>query len=192
VKKIIFVVGIPGILFFSCTSPNYLASAKRTSFTLPFKLSFALPENDKRNGIESVFCSLTMKGNEDAYSITVVFKDEDYPNFFADGAYDLYRRFKYGREKDVETFSVNCDHASGKIISVDLSDVYSGAQDFRKKIVTHQDTICKSGNGDALLLYVNTWNHMFSLKDNNPSLEKIMVENFVRYCGNREEVERRL
>ena len=191
-KRIISILFLNGIIFSSCTSPHYLFSAKIPSFALPFKLSFALPEKDKHNGIESVFCAVGSKENVDQYSITVVFKDEDHPNFFADAAYDLYRRFKYGRKKDVETFSVNCDHASGKIISIDLWDVYSGAQDFTKRIVAHGDTICKCENEHSLLLYINTWNHMFSLKDNNPSLEKMMISDFKLYSGTREEVEERL
>ncbi len=91
------------------TTPNFETLAKKIppqlekegyTKTLPV---FLLPEVDIKNGngLVAVFIAKT-QGND--LSITVIFKDEDHPSPITDFFYDIYRRFKYHRTMDVETF----------------------------------------------------------------------------------------
>ena len=45
--------------------------------------------------------------NEEGTEVTVVFLDEDHPNPIVDLIYDIFRFFRYGHVKDVETFFIS-------------------------------------------------------------------------------------
>ncbi len=117
--------------------------------------------------------------------ITVVFKDEDYPNKFMDIVYDAYRMVKWGRIEDAETFYIKGN-------TVIFPDDYSGDATFyqTKNLHNHAEISIaefqkKSGK---ILVYVNTWNHMFSNKA-IAGLEYIPFY-FTPKVGSREDVER--
>lgn len=132
---------------------------------------FYMPESDieKGNGIESVF--FDVKEIESGYSVecTVVFLDEDHPCKLIDWAYDLIRRIKYKRVKDIETFYLNFDN-QGNLKEVKFEyngkGTYAGAQEFDKGDVKHFTATIPSEEFEIkegrVLIYINTWNHMFS------------------------------
>ncbi len=121
----------------------------------------------------------------DAEEITVVFKDEDYPNRFLDPLYDIYRFIKWGRFEDIETFYIK-----GNLVI--FPDDYASVTSFyqTKDLHTHaeiptSDFQKKNGN---IVVYVNTWNHMFS---NEPLSDLEYVPFFFKpKSGTREDVER--
>jgi hypothetical protein len=133
------------------------------------------PVKDGRNSAERVFAAVERNDSISTYEISVVFSDEDQPFFLWDWFYDGYRRLHYKRKKDIETFTVICDRKDS-VVAVDLRDVYSGTQDLRTGIVKHYDTAFSFPATGTLTLYVNTWNHLFGLCDNNPGLEKNTFE----------------
>ncbi len=121
----------------------------------------------------------------DLEEITVVFKDEDYPNKFTDVLYDVYRLVRWGRIEDVETFYIKGN-------TVIFPDDYAGDATFyqTKNLHNHAELPIdkfQKRNG-KILVYVNTWNHMFS---NKPILGLEYVPfYFVPKIGSREDVER--
>jgi hypothetical protein len=177
------------ILLFSCSSHRFISHLTSVQqFELPFTLQFIIPEKDKKNPVDAVFCERRDLGNSRSYEISVVFKDEDHPFFLADWCYDIYRRMKYKRKMDVETFSVLCG-MNDSVIALDLKGVYSGPQDFNQGIVKHGDMLYLDMESD-IQVFVNTRNHLFSLKDNNPGMKKTTVSSNIVYIGSREEVEK--
>ena len=121
----------------------------------------------------------------DVEEITVVFKDEDYPSKFTDILYDTYRLMKWGRIEDVETFYIK-----GNVVI--FPDDYSGDATFHQTENLHNHAeipIDEFQKEDGkILVYVNTWNHMFSNKP-IPGLEYVPFH-FVPKIGSREDVER--
>ncbi len=121
------------------------------------ELVLMLPSFDLGNAPIEVFCYDHDYGKE----ITVIFKDEDFPNPILDVLYDTYRFFKWGRVEDVETFFIRKE-------TVFFPDDYASVTSFfqtenlhtRREIsIDYFETL----NGN-IVVYVNTWNHMFSEK----------------------------
>jgi len=93
--------------------------------------------------------------------ITIVFIDEDYPNKIIDLLYDIYRFFKWGRIYDIETFHLIDD----KLV---FSDTYCNSDSYFQLDDLHEYKEMKLEEFEKLnnepLVYVSTWNHMFSSK----------------------------
>ena len=131
--------------------------------------------------------------------ITLVWDDEDaVPNFIppwdkipskyepiiegaisgilsANTVYDAFRGFRYSSRYDLESFEVYVKH-NGKIGAIKFEGSWSGGQEWSVIKPVHKSnleycTILPNSNG-AFTLYVNTWNHLMSFNDNNPSLPK--------------------
>ncbi len=117
--------------------------------------------------------------------VTIIFKDEDHPNPFLDPLYDLYRLAKWGRIEDIETFYITAT-------SVVFPDDYASVTSFSQTEGLHTHAEIPIGNFQVqdgkILVYVNTWNHMFSNKP-LPNLEYVKVE-FRARIGTREDAER--
>ncbi len=175
--------------------------------TLPI---FLLPEIDIKNGNELVAVFIS-KRQKNELSITVIFKDEDHPSAITDFLYDIYRRFKYHRTMDVETFYYRYPEKNDKGIPIPKSiyfhGTYSKNQIFSPKSVKHytadipfesflksKNPLCKKKKIDTLfprpLIFINTWNHMFGERNNNLNLKLVTIANYPVYYGNREDVER--
>ena len=120
-------------------------------------LSFILmfPSIDLSNAPVAVYeCEI-----QDGTEVTIVFLDEDHPNPLIDPIYDIFRLFRWGRMKDVESFYV-------KDGSVLFPDDYASVSSFFQTHDLHErrEVPLKDFeflNGE-MLVYVNTWNHMFS------------------------------
>ncbi len=152
---------------------------------------FILPADDSRNSISSVFINQTCSGDRLTSEITVVFSDEDHPNGLIDLLYDGYRQMKYGRSADVETFTIHSQH--GVIEKIDFKHVYAADQTFYFAQVQHYDATPAGSTfeyeGNRPVIYINTWNHMFSETDNNPALQKLIIRTYPTYPGSRMDVE---
>ncbi|PJZ66310.1 hypothetical protein EHQ27_08470 [Leptospira wolffii] len=135
------------------------------------------PETDVKSGNEllAVYCKSEMIPQGSELQISLVFRDEIHPNSWKDFFYRIYRRFRYGRTYDIESFRLKLD-PNGKPVSLELANVYSGDQIFLQDPVEHFDKILSSSQmkekNSIPILYSNTWNHMFGEKDNNPDLPK--------------------
>ncbi|MBB6063069.1 putative membrane protein YhhN [Thermosipho japonicus] len=139
-KKIIF------ILFVIITT---------TFFANQFEIR--LPAYDKENGVYQIY---TFE-YPDKLEVTVVFWDEDHPSLFIDFIYDIYRFFKWGRFYDIETFFILDDR-------VIFEDDYCNSQSYFQTENLHNykelSTDVFENDGEKLVIYVSTWNHMFSNK----------------------------
>ena len=117
--------------------------------------------------------------------VTIVFKDEDHPDPLIDPLYDTYRFLKWGRVEDIETFYVYED----KVV---FPDDYASVTSFyqTKDLHTYMEVpIDEFEKRDgSILVYVNTWNHMFSNKP-LPDLEYVPFH-FKPRIGTREDAER--
>jgi hypothetical protein len=175
----------------SCRS--YAPVSRLDLFSVNVAPVFVVPVCDHRNAIEKVyFHSGEMKG-EEITEVTVLFRDEDQPFFIFDQVYDLYRRFKYHRRKDIETFFLHQESTGKGVQSIDFGDTYSRDQKFRKGLVVHYHEVIGRGRlemkGERPVIYINTWNHLFSEKDTNPGLEKTVYETYASFSGTRKDAE---
>ncbi|MDK2886607.1 MAG: hypothetical protein PWP54_1165 [Thermosipho sp. (in: thermotogales)] len=148
-------------------------------FAIQFEIK--LPNYDKENGVYKIYSFEHLDKEE----ITVVFWDEDHPNPFIDLVYDIYRFFKWGRFYDIETFFIS---KNSVIFEDDFSDSFSYFQTENlhnfKEIPF--DEFEKDGN--KIIIYVSTWNHMFS---NKPLPDTEYITYFPgNLVGTRSEVEK--
>ncbi|WP_126993440.1 lysoplasmalogenase [Thermosipho globiformans] len=133
----------------------FLVIITTTFFSIQFEIK--LPAYDKENGVYQIY---TFE-HPDKLEVTVVFWDEDHPNPFIDFIYDIYRFFKWGRFYDIETFYISKD-------SVIFEDDYCDPQSYFQTENLHNyiklTTDDFEKDGEKLVVYVSTWNHMFSNK----------------------------
>ncbi|TGL92537.1 hypothetical protein EHQ76_19840 [Leptospira barantonii] len=144
------------------------------------------------NDLEIIYCNQRETPNGKRLELSLVFRDEKHPSFWKDAVYRIYRGFKYGRHKDIESLRLQFSK-TGELSTVHLKNVYSGDQIFSQDPVQHFDSVLKA---DQLtkeekkpVLYINTWNHMFSEKDQNPKLSKKKLDNVELRTGSREELD---
>jgi len=95
----------------------------------------------------------------------IIWSDETYPNSFVNYIYKLYRKIKYGSEKDIEYVAIKIEDTSSCVVEFEYPTTYklffidiSGHKKIRKTINSNK---CKK-----IKLKVITWNHLFS-----PSIE---------------------
>jgi hypothetical protein len=156
---------------------------------------FVIPAADDANGPAGVFVEESRNGANGQLEITVVFVDEDHPSRFVDGVYDFYRRFKYGRVADVETFFIEFDPESGVVLSLRFDGTYAGDQPFDLGPVTHLSAQIDAsrielyGEGQRPVIYVTTWNHLFRETPLDLGMETIVVDAYPLFGGDRELVE---
>jgi uncharacterized membrane protein YhhN len=114
-----------------------------------------VPEFDKENSVLNIY-TFEKEGNKE---ITIIFWDEDHPNFFADFVYDIYRFLKWGRMYDIETFFISDN-------SVIFEDDFSNSSSYfqTKNLHNYKEIPFEDfqKDGDNIVIYVSTWNHMFS------------------------------
>ncbi len=159
---------------------------------------FSIPEEDiaAGNGIEAIWVNKTREEGFFVFEITVVFSDEDHPSGLTDKFYDFYRSFKYHRIHDVETFRMYFDINNIVLSEIDFTDVYSGGQTFKQKKVQHFSESVPAtafeytNTGAHPVININTWNHMFSEKRNNPELKERLIADYLLLSGTRAEVEK--
>ena len=179
------------ISFGSCR--NYVPAQQLVFGSLTSAPVFVLPACDQANGIERVYFKRGNNGVEDVVEVTVVFSDEDHPFFLFDAVYDLFRCFRYHRKKDIETFYMYLSSKNQQIIKIDFGDAYSGLQKFSKGIVKHfhqsiSGNLLEMQNGRPVV-YINTWNHLFSESDTNPGRPKIKYAEYSCFAGSRLDAE---
>ncbi|WP_061223866.1 surface adhesion protein Lsa23 [Leptospira weilii] len=168
-------------------SPNLECSQKE----LPL---FIQPIRDIENGnrLEIIYCSRRETYFGKRIELNLVFQDERHPSVWKDRIYRIYRSFKYGRYKDIETIRLQFSK-SGELSTVHLKNVYSGKQKFAEDPVYHFDSVLKSEQlmkeNQKNILFINTWNHMLSEKDSNPELPKKQLDSVELRTGSREELD---
>jgi hypothetical protein len=154
---------------------------------------FVLPDCDRQNGIEKVYFKQQSGTTDEVIEVTVVFKDEDQPFFLFDGVYDLFRCFRYHRKKDIETFYLHAASSDHSLMAIDFGDAYSGGQKFNKGLVTHFHRVIRKEQLEMQegrpVVYINTWNHLFSEKDNNPERPKLTYSIYASFKGTRGDAE---
>ncbi|TND07175.1 MAG: lipoprotein [Bacteroidetes bacterium] len=164
------------LLLLSCRPLPQLAEDHKHSPYINYPCIFVSPEKDAKNPVEILFVKTDTLDNSIRKEISVVFVDEDLPFFFFDWCYDAYRRNHYRRKKDIESFVLYYSAATDALDSVAFPSTFSRDQRFRKNMVTH---FSQTFPGSAFrltdsrpVIFVNTWNHMFSPVDENPGMKK--------------------
>ncbi|MCK4665403.1 hypothetical protein KAU33_01555 [Candidatus Dependentiae bacterium] len=158
---------------------------------------FYLPIVDIQNGngITSVYYDINEDTSTYSIEITVVFADEDHPSKIFDFVYDLFRKQKYKRKEDVETFYIYIDK-NFQLEKIDFNyngtGTYSGEQKFFIKRPKHFSKIISGRDfkleGKRPIIYINTWNHMFSEKPTS-KLEYKRIDKYTLKFGSRKQVE---
>ncbi|RHX80191.1 surface adhesion protein Lsa23 [Leptospira yasudae] len=168
-------------------SPNLECSEKE----IPLLIQ---PEHDIEDGnrLEVVYCNQRETPSGKRIELSLVFQDERHPAKWKDVLYRIYRGFKYGRNKDIESFRLQFSK-TGELSTVHLKNVYSGEQRFNEDPVQHFDSVLKAEQlrkeEGKPVLFINTWNHMFSEKDQNPELAKKKLQGIELRTGSREELD---
>lgn len=136
------------------------------------------------NYVDEVFYKSNGLKNIDGVSVyefeyTLVFRDEDAPPGF-DTIYDVIRYSNWGRYNDIETYYlyVYQNGTPWKFYfyygSPVNAGIYSGGSTYYTLPGPHNTaTVLWSAfnkNGNRPYLWVNTWNHAFGKRDNNPYL----------------------
>ncbi|EMJ96820.1 surface adhesion protein Lsa23 [Leptospira alstonii] len=144
------------------------------------------------NGLEIIYCNRRETPSGKKIELSLVFQDERHPSFWKDEVYRIYRGFKYGRHKDIESIRLHFSE-TGELSTVHLKNVYSGEQRFAEDPVRHFDSVLKSEQlmkeERKPVLFINTWNHMLSEKDLNPELSKKKLDSVELRTGSREELD---
>ena len=153
---------------------------------------------DGKNQLQTVYVAAYENGTE----LTFSFLDEDWPNACADCVYDTIRWPLYGRVSDIESLIIVNDQ-------VHFPGTYSADQSWGIAMPTHNEAsidLSEFEKNDAgeLILWINTWNHLFGEKNNNATLpityqcaqtpggvESMETEDFVIRKGSRDEVDAR-
>ncbi len=181
----------------SCNKASY--SAQETQVQEAFLPVFSIPKIDRTKGNDLIGLSVHIAEETSESRLieyTILFKDEDHPTKLFDFFYDIFRGFKYRRIVDVETFFIlfqkNQD-GSWKPMKIDYPTVFGKDQRFFEKNVKHFKASLE-GNSfnyqqNRIIMYVNTWNHMFSNIDTNPDLEKELVSSYTVYQGTRADID---
>ncbi|OAA30996.1 hypothetical protein AT15_08450 [Kosmotoga arenicorallina S304] len=153
---------------------------------------FSSPDFDLKNGIVEVFYE--KQNDELKLSITVVFRDEDFPCFLVNIAYDVYRYFKYGRVEDIETFYLNL-YPDGTVKGVEFPGVFSANHKFKDTKDLHGSAKFTADEMDFIngrpVIYINTWNHMFGIKPSFDTGKEKLFFDYPVSQGNRLEAERK-
>ncbi len=191
-----FLVVLSFIFLFGCESPPLPIFAGEGGIICP-KTSLLLlqqPETDIHSGNELIatYCTSAITPSGSELKISLVFKDEIHPNPWKDFFYRIYRRIRYGRTYDIESILLKME-PDGKLFQLDLNHVYSQNQKFQQDPVEHFDTTLGPSDLEnkslVPVLYVNTWNHMFGEKDNNPELPKQEIPLIEVRFGSRQQLD---
>ena len=172
--------------------PEHLTSPD-TEVILPV---FSLPEqlDCMKNHIEAVFVSR----HDDREEISVVFSDESHPNRIIDWLYHGFRHLRYGRTKDIETFVFRYQDKTNIPDSIEFPGSYSDGQRWNHFFQHHYERVLSMSDftmsAARPVLYINTWNHLFSNKntnddDANPP-RMTTISNYPVYRGSRQDAER--
>ncbi len=127
--------------------------------------------------------------------ITLVFSGEDHPCWLMNKIYTLYRIFRYRRITDIETFYVETE--GGRIQKINFSyrgiGTYSSKQTYytlNPKHYLKQSLYSElQWYDNRPCIYINTWNHLFAERNNNPDLSYIGWIDYPTFIGTREKAE---
>jgi len=126
-------------------------------FTFPLSLIFMVPAFDLDNMPIEFYSCQTPEGTQ----VTVVFKDEDHPNPIKNFTHDIDRYFKWGRIQDIESFYIKDDY-------IFFPDDYASVISFfeTENLHTRAEIPLERFTefAGSKVIYINTWNHMFSEK----------------------------
>ena len=187
-------LSLPALLLLgACPAPDFPADAEpvgrqERKVVLPI---FAVPVQDGQqgNGIEAVFVHVA----GDQVELQVVFRDEDHPNLVVDLGYDLYRWYEYHRVHDVEGLRYDYRDFSGSDAPLPqvlaFPGTYSGQQEWDVFLAEHEsaqfDASAFEWQAGRPVIYLNTWNHLYSNANNNDQLSLEFVADYPIYKGDR-------
>ena len=153
-------------------------------------LKIVQPKSDveEGNGVEEVYMCYLKHGASWVIEVTVVFSDEDHPqpNSLDDIWYDVWRLISWGRVEDIETFYIIL-HPMRTFIkyeglaiilneSLGIRSIAPIGSDYKSFGSAAHEEGTETLEGTEITIYVNTWNHAFSIQDTNKNTEKIVYE----------------
>lgn len=151
------------------------------------------PKEDSKKLVALYYCSFP---NSNLTEITLVFTGEDHPNWFINKIYTPFRVLRYHRIEDIETFYLKTNE-EGKLQEIIFSHKGIGTYANKQTYNTLNPKHCVGQipysefewSDDRPHIYVNTWNHLFGEKNNNPELSYTIRKNHPLLIGTREKAE---
>jgi len=197
VSRVSLLVGISCLLV-SCAGTDITSvglTAGGSDLFEQVKPVFIMPVSDIEggNGIEAVFFDQQETEEGARIEITVVFYDEDHPSALVDGLYDVYRSFRYGRRRDVETFFFYFSLRGIEGCRFEFPGTYARDQILLERKVEHYSAEISASAFEYInshpVIHVTTWNHLFRETATEPGLETRAVNDYPVYRGTRADVE---
>jgi hypothetical protein len=199
----------------TCPAPDFArqatpAGAEELQLALPV---FRVPSIDSDCPLLAIFVDVS---DPNRAELEIVFADEDNPVPFLDYVYDADRWWGLftldpippfiffdlsdpggHRVADVETIQFDTSGApsSGTIqpSSITFPGTFSDTQQFDVTIAFHHTATFNWADFEHVdgrpVIYINTWNHMFSATNNNPGMAMDEFRDVPVYRGTREEIE---
>ena len=181
------------------------AGAEELALPLPV---FRIHASDADNPFQAVFVDLSDPGRPE---LNVIWRDEDNPIPLFDVVYDADRWwglfhlstswpfFEWDpastgghRIADVETITYQMTPAGG-LSTLEFDSTYAGDQPWDVVFALHIDATLPLGAFETVegrpVVYVNTWNHLFSNENGNPGMPLVELSDVPVYKGTREEIE---
>lgn len=147
---------------------------------------------ENNNELVSSYCAAYAREDGVTMELSFVFADEDKPGSVIDSLYDTYRLLRYRRKQDVETVQMHFDKMDN-LLDLEFDTTYSGSQKFYESEGKHFTSRIQASRFESIdgriVLYVNTWNHMFSETDNNPELRKDVRTDYPVFSASRDELD---
>jgi len=114
---------------------------------------------------------LFIKKEKDIWEISIVFSREVHPLSIGNLLSTIYRKVVFRRKEDIETFMIK---QMGDKLFVSFPNTYSGNQVLDSILPYHRSKTFELAKNSKIAIYINTWNHLMSIKDSNPNLPKVV------------------
>tara|TARA_Y100000780_G_scaffold232505_2_gene264927 strand:- start:6681 stop:7223 length:543 start_codon:yes stop_codon:yes gene_type:complete len=156
----------------------HLNNLYRTGIELP--INFTHINNNRANILFTLIdreaYDKAMNGEYIRVKLDVVWSDEYHPNCLFDFFYRIYRSFKYNRTRDVQTLYLDYNNTQlNSVFSNNFTErglTFDSTKNLRHESHTYSMNQLDVGPDGTRTIYVSTWNHIFSQHDNNPDLDK--------------------
>lgn len=164
-----------------CNNSNKILveNLQRTNITVPISLSQPFIDKSRLlfGLIDKKAYNKAMNGENTYVQLDIVWNNEHHPICIADIVYRIYRSYKYKRVQDIQSLYLH--YQNKELVSVESGNFTENpSYTFQiKKLTKHDSHKYKiedfsTDREKNRIIYISTWNHIFSKEDYNKNLNK--------------------